>query len=206
MLYGVNQNRAASTAIAPGDRLSLGELMVLIAGAALGIGLLPVGSAVHFPVTGPFGLSLQGLLIVSYGTISGITMAAMILLIASRVRAGRPWGPAAVSLFVARLTAWVFLPMVIAGWIRNSGAFEPLGLFLRIHLAHSPATYAYEAFYYFWPVACFAFLIGCSLSGQAGRWWTLRGWWAEWLGMWMLVVWSVPSIVIMAGFIRTYLQ
>ena len=147
--------------------------MILIAGAALGLGLLPLGSATHLPVFGPNGVSLQGLVIAVHGTASGVTMAAVILLVASWWRSRRPWGPAAVSLFVAGFTAWLFLPMVAAGWIRNSGAFQPFSYSLRILLVHSPEAYAFEAFYHFWPVACLALLLGCSLSGQTKRWWAL---------------------------------
>ena len=206
MLHSTKRDGVPDESVPASDRLSLGQFMILIAGAALGLGLLPLGSAVHFPVFGRYGISLQGLVIALYGTVSGITMAALILLVASRLQSRRPWGPAAVSLFVAGVTAWLFLPMVAAGWIRNSGAFEPFSLFLRIHLAHSPESYAFEAFYYFWSVACLALFLGCSLSGQTQKWWALRGWWAEWLGMWVLAVWSIPALPIMAGFFKTYFR
>ncbi len=58
------------------DRLSLGQLMILIAGAAVGLGLLPLGSLSHLPVYGRTGISWQGLVIALYGTVSGATMAA----------------------------------------------------------------------------------------------------------------------------------
>ena len=120
MLDQVKRDGGDKRVASAGDRLSLGQLMFLIAGAALGLGLLPVRSAAHFPVTGPYGLSLQGMVIAFYGTVSGITMAAFFLLVMGRLRDRRPWGPAAVTLFVTGLTAWVFLPMVVIGWIRNS--------------------------------------------------------------------------------------
>jgi hypothetical protein len=206
MLNSTVRDGDPGAAVPAGDRLSLGQLMILIAGAALGLGLLPLGPAAHLPVFGPNGVSLQGVVIAVYGTVSGVTMAAVILLVASWWRSRRPWGPAAVSLFVAGVTAWLFLPMVAAGWIRNSGAFEPFSYLLRILLAHSPEAYAFEAYYHFWPVACLALFLGCSLSGQTKRWWALAGWWAEWLGMWVLAVWSIPSVPIMAGFFNTYFR
>ena len=186
------------------DRLSLNALMALVAGAALGLGLLPLGSRTG--AFGPDGPSWQAAVIVFYGTLSGVTMAALILLVASRIRSRRVWRPAAVSLFVAGLTAWLFLPMVATMWVQQSNAFEPFRLFLRIYLAHQPGQYAFEAFYHFWPVACAALFLGCLVSGQAPRWWTLRGWWAEWLGMWVLAAWSLPSIPIMVGFFKTYFR
>jgi hypothetical protein len=188
------------------DRLTLGELMTLIAGAAVGLGLLPLASLSHLPVYGPSGVSWQALVIALYGTVSGVTMAAFVLLTVARLRVRRTWGPAAVCLFTAGVTAWLFLPMVAVSWIQASGAFEPFSLYLRINLAHNPGAYAFEAFYYFWPVACLGLFIGCCLSGQAPRWWTLHGWWPEWLGMWVLAVWSVPAIPITAGFLRTYFR
>jgi hypothetical protein len=188
------------------DRLSIGQLMILIAGAAIGVGLLPLGAASHLPVFGPTGVSLQGLVIALYGTVSGITMAAFVLLIANRLRARRTWGPAAVCLFVAGLTAWLFLPMVAVSWIQASEAFEPFSLFLRINLAHNPGAYALEAFYYFWPVACLGLFVGCSLSGRGPAWWTFQGWWAEWLGMWVMAVWAIPSLPILIGFFKTYFR
>ncbi len=188
------------------DRLSLGQLMILIAGGAVGLSLLPLGAASHMPVFGPAGISPQGLVIAGYGTVSGITMAAFVLLLVNRIRVRREWGPAAVCLFTAGLTAWVFLPMVAVSWIQASGAFEPFSLFLRIKLAHNPGAYVYEAFYYFWPVACLGLFAGCCLSGQTSRWWALQGWWAEWLGMWVLAVWAIPSIPIMIGFFKTYFR
>jgi hypothetical protein len=189
-----------------GDRMSLGQLMILIAGAALGLGLLPLGSLSHLAVYGPSGVSWQGLVIALYGTVSGVTMAAFVLLIVNRLHVRRTWGPAAVSLFTAGITAWIFLPMVAVSWIHASGAFEPFSLYLRINLAHNPGSYALEAFYYFWPVACLTLFVGCWLSRQAPEWWALRGWWAEWLGMWVLAVWAVPSVPIIIGFFRTYIR
>ena len=115
------------------DRLSLGELMILIAGGAVGLGLLPLGVASHLPAFGPNGVSLQGVVVACYGTLSGITMAAMILLLVDRLKLRRPWGPAAVSLFVAGFTSWLFLPIVAFSWIQASGAFEPFSLLLRLH-------------------------------------------------------------------------
>jgi hypothetical protein len=188
------------------DRLSLGQLMILIAGAAVGLGLLPLGSLSHLPVYGRTGISWQGLVIALYGTVSGATMAAFVLLIVNHLIARRKWGPGAVSLFTSGITAWTFLPMVAVSWIRASGSFEPLSLFLRINLAHDPGSYALEAFYYFWPVACLALFVGCCLSGQAPRWWALRGWWPEWLGMWVLAFWAIPAIPIIIGFFRTYFR
>ncbi len=180
--------------------------MTLIAGAAIGLGLLPLGKASHLPAFGPNGISWQGLVIALYGTISGFTMAAVILLVADRLRVHRPWGPSAVCLFAAGITAWLFLPMVAASWVQASGEFKPFSLFLRIHLAHNPGSYALEAFYYFWPIACLAMLLGCSLSGQTPKWWACHGWWAEWLGMWVLAAWAIPALPIMAGFFKTYFQ
>jgi hypothetical protein len=188
------------------DRLSLGQLMILIAGAAIGLGLLPLGAASHLPVFGPNGVSWQGLVIALYGTISGVTMTAFVLLVANRLRIRRAWGPAAVCLFASGITAWLFLPMVAVSWIHASGAFEPFSLFLRINLAHNPGTYALEAFYFRWPVACLALFVGCSLSRQAPKWWAFQGWWAEWLGMWVLAAWSVPSLPIIVGFFKTYFR
>ncbi len=188
------------------DRLSLGQLMILIAGGAVGLSLLPLGAASHMPVFGPAGISQQGLVIACYGTVSGITMAAFVLLLVNRIHVRRAWGPAAVCLFTAGLTAWLFLPMVAASWIRASGAFEPFSYLLRILVAHDPGAYAFEAFYHFWPVACLWLLVGCCLSGQTSRWWALQGWWAECLGMWVLAVWAIPSIPIMIGFFNTYFR
>ncbi len=133
-------------------------------------------------------------------------MAALILLAVNRLRERRTWGPAAVSLFVAGVTAWLFLPMVAASWVQQSGVFEPFAFLLRTALAHAPGMYALEAFYHFWPVACLALFVGCSLSGQSPRWWAFRGWWPEWLGMWVLVAWALPSFPIVVGFFRTYLR
>jgi hypothetical protein len=188
------------------DRLSLGKSMILIAGAAFGLGLLPLGAATHQPVFGPSGISWQGMIITFYGALSGITMAAFCLLVADRMRCRRPWGPAAVSLFAAGFTAWLFLPMVAAAWVVASGVFEPFSFFRHIFVAHNMGAYAYEAFYHFWPVACLALFVGCNLSGQARRWWAFEGWWAEWLGMWVLVNWTVPAIPILAAFLQTYFR
>ena len=44
-----------------GDRLTLGHLMMLVAGAALGLGLLPLRAACQLPVFEPDGISWQGL-------------------------------------------------------------------------------------------------------------------------------------------------
>jgi hypothetical protein len=206
MRIPVESAGGGDTIIPAGDRLSLGQLMILVAGAALGLGLLPLGAATHLPVVGPNGISWQGLLIGSYGTLSGVTMAAFVLMVAGRLRARRTWGPAAVSLFVAGLTAWLFLPMVATTWVQVSGKFEPFALLLRINLAHPMGSYALEAFYHFWPVACLAMFVGCALSGQVSGWWKLRGWWAEWLGMWVLAAWALLSIPVMIGFFRTYFR
>ena len=178
--------------------------MALVGGAAVGLGLLPLGSRTG--AIGPDGPPWQAVVIVSYGALSGVTMAAFVLLILDRIRSRRTWGPAAVSLFVAGLTAWLFLPMVAATWVQQSNAFEPFRLFLHLIMAHQPGAYAFEAFYHFWPIACASLLVACILSGQAPRWWRLRGWWAEWLGMWVLVAWSVPCIPILVGFFRVYFR
>ncbi len=206
MLSEMTGSSAADKTSSCRDRLSLGQMMILVAGAGLGLGLLPLGHASHLPFLGPNGISLQGFAIASYGIVSGVTMSALVLLIIDRWRNCRSWGPAAVSLFASGLTAWLFVPMVAVAWIHASGAFEPFSLFLRINLAHNPGTYAYEAFYHFWPVACLALFVGCILSGQSTRWWRMNGWWGEWLGMWVLGVWAIPALPIVAAFLRTYLR
>jgi hypothetical protein len=92
MLYSTKRDGVPDESVPASDRLSLGQFMILIAGAALGLGLLPLGSAVRFPVFGPSGISLQGLVIALYGTVSGVTMAALTQDILSLNRA-RPRHP-----------------------------------------------------------------------------------------------------------------
>jgi hypothetical protein len=96
---------------------------------------------------------------------SGITMDALGLLIADRIRLRRAWGPAAVCLFTAGFTAWLFLPMVAAAWVVGSWVLEPFSFFRHIFFAHNMGAYDYEAFYHFWPIACLALFVGCNLSG-----------------------------------------
>lgn len=184
------------------EQLTLWDALVLISGASVGLWLLVLagkGGTIPRGVASPAGLVFG-----FYATISGITMAALPLMVWDRLFRRHVWRAGALSLFLAGSTAWLFLPMIVSGMLMQSRAFDPYTLMLRLHVAHAPGAYAYEAFYHFWPIASAAMLVGCLLSQQAGRWWALATWWPNWLGMWMLAAWSLPAPLIVMQFVQQY--
>ena len=151
--------------------LSLGTAMILIAGAAVGLALLRL-------MPPPWELfDWRSWMAAFYAALSGVTMAVAVLLIVARLRGVRRWRTGAMACFTMGTGLWLFAPII------------PMDRLLH-HGFDAPFIYSF----YFQPIlGLLLFLAGVVAGKPVPRWWTCRGWWPEWLGMWVLVAWSVAG-------------
>jgi len=192
---------AAARSKATTDQLTIAESLFLTAGAAVGLWQVTAAtqelSFLHKPAE--FGWS--GGVLIFYAVLSGMTMAAVLLMIRAQLHQRRTWPPAAIVLFAAGLLAWCLLPLATNGFVLNAETHRPLDWELERFAAYDPGAFTLAGCFHLWPLVSFGLLLVCGLSGAAAPWWMLRGWWAEWLGMWTLVAWSAPLALTACRFV-----
>ncbi len=141
--------------------------MVLIAGAAYGLWLFQdefSGSSVA-----------DNCLFAAVAVLGGISLAGVPIVIIDRIRTGRNWRSGALLWFAVGMTAWSLAPAVT---------------FVRLKVS-SDHSIAGPCFVYALPLMGLFSLATIFIGGRpVRRWWTCRGWWPEWFGMWMLVGWA----------------
>ena len=108
-------------------------------------------------------------------------------------------------LFVAGCGAAIFTPMVVIKWMLENNNFQPWEMYAQLLVAHEPGTYALEAYFHMWPIAAFFLLVAAIIGGDSKHWYLLRGYWADGIGLWCMLAWSIPSPFVIWGFARTYL-
>jgi hypothetical protein len=173
------------------EQLSLGQLMVLTGGAAIG---MAVYQSARHNLQFNIDLGWKEVVFACYLSLAGVAMAAAVMLAIERFRWRRPWSPPAVALFVAGLVAWCQMPFCTSTFLVLSSSEPAHKWFDKVYLAYEPGTLSLVGFSEIWPLVSIALLVACAASGQAPRWWQLRGAWSQWLGMWMLAAWSLPAV------------
>ena len=173
------------------EQLSLGQLMLLVSGAAVG---MAVFQASRVGLLLPFELGYSELVFGCYLSLAGVAMVAAVMMVVEKLRWGRPWSPPATALFVVGLLAWCLAPLASCSFVILAPFAPPGRWFDEAYLNYQPGTLALVGFSEVWPVVSVSLLAACGASGQAPQWWQLRGAWPEWLGMWMLAAWSLPAI------------
>ena len=185
----------------PSNRFSIASILVLTTGAAIGLSLLRIAHASgSIPVT--IGYVVYGF----YCSISGMTIAALPLILWDRVFRGVTWGIGTHYLFVSGCSAAIFMPMIVTKWALEDTQFEPWHTYARLLVAHDPGTYALEAFYHMWPVVAFLLFIAVLVGAANRQWYLIRGYWADGIGIWCMLAWSIPFPFVIWGFAGTYLR
>jgi hypothetical protein len=174
------------------EQLTIGQLLVLMGGAAVG---MAVYQTARENLATNEGLRFGWIEVVftCYLALGGVAMVAAVLMLLERWRFRRPWSPPAAALFVVGLLAWCTTPLVastflVLGTSYNSRWFD------RALCVYEPGTLSLVGFSEVWPVMSLVLLAACAGSGQVSRWWQFRGAWPDWLGMWMLTAWSLPAV------------
>ena len=159
----------------PRQQLTILEAMVLIAGVAFGLWL----------IKDPFNSSdPPGVVIVTVEILGGLSIAGAPMMLLDRFRHSRKWRTGAFVWFGLGLVSWGLVPAI---------TIERLNLGKQGGVA--PICYIYML-----PLMSLFFLTACAISGRPVRqWWTCRGWWPEWVGMYVLVGLAVVGVYLMYG-------
>jgi hypothetical protein len=122
-----------------------------------------------------------------YSCLSGLNMGALILLVVDRLKTRRPWRVGAIMLFTMGMASWLWTTHVAREFIRPDRSFGSIDQYLW-HLVSSGDRAL--------PLISLLLLIACLVGGRTRNWWRCRGWWGEWLGMWVLTLWSIPAVAL----------
>jgi hypothetical protein len=174
------------------DRPPLAPAATLLTAALFGAVTLPLLVVVEMR---PLTLA-AGVLFACHGALTGVTAMAAAWLIYYRLLERRTWNPAAAALVAIAAGALWFLPLVPRSVDGHLFYVDPTSWLRAAAAARDPALLSLAAYFHCWPIACLAIWIGCCASGQARGWWRLRGWWPEWLAMWLLAIWSLPAVYV----------
>jgi hypothetical protein len=171
------------------DRFTFLHAATLLAAAGVGaVGLPQLVIVDARPV-----ITLALILFACHGALTGATTMAAAWLIYYRLRQRRTWNAAGAALVAIAAASLWFFPLVPRSVDGHLFYADPSHWLLAAGAARDPTLLSLAAYFQCWPVACLAIWTGCCLSGQAAGWWRLRGWWPEWLGMWLLTAWSLPA-------------
>jgi hypothetical protein len=173
------------------DQLTIGHLLVLMGGAAIGMAIHRM--ACH-RLLYSIDFGWREVVFALYLALAGVAMAASVLMLVERYYAPRPWTPPAASLFSIGLVAWTVTPFLTNTFVVFDSCSQPDLWFRHFFLAYEPGAMALAGFSRVWPLLSLSLLAACAASGQVPRWWQMRGAWPDWLGMWMLAAWSLPAV------------
>ena len=158
------------------QQLTILEAMVLIAGVAFGLWLFQENIGRGQPLSGDFWL------VCGVAVFGGLSLAGTPIILFDRFRKQRRW----------RSGAFLWLGMGLACW-----GIAPAIAMIRLKLG-SDRSMAVSCFAYSLPLMGLFLLFACVIGGRpVPRWWTCRGWWPEWFGMWMLVGWSLTGLYVL---------
>ena len=105
-----------------GLRLGLWEVMVLIAGLAFGLWLVLADFRGNNAEMG--GDVSKIVLLGSAAVLGGLALVGVPLLLAEKVRRGRPWGPGKILWFASGTSAWLLWPPVVFRRMKGEQGFE----------------------------------------------------------------------------------
>jgi hypothetical protein len=154
----------------PRQQLTILEAMVLIAGIAFGLWLFD--DDVDIPK------DIEDWVLIATDMLGGLTLAATPLFVVSGWR--RRWRSGAFLWLGMGLVSWGLAPAIIVERLTTSSSAAP------------------ACFVYILPLIGLFFLMACGIAGRPiRRWWTCRGWWPEWLSMYVLCGWAVVGVYVL---------
>ena len=174
------------------DRIALAPAVTLAAAGLAGGVAMPLLVAVE---TRPL-VATAAVLFACHGALAGVTVMAAAWLVYYRLCQRRTWNAPCTALVALAAGGLWFFPLVPRSVDGLLFYADPSHWLLAAQAARDPALLVLAAYFQCWPLACLAVWLGCWLSGQAAGWWRLRGWWPQWLAMWLLAIWSLPSVCI----------
>jgi hypothetical protein len=154
-------------------QLTILDAMILIAGVAFGLWLFgPEFAEAHDD---------QWLVIV-VSILGGVSLAGTPLILMDRFQGGRRWRSGALHWLAMGLGCWAFVPALTT---------------LRLEIV-SKRSIAPTCFVYSLPLMGLFLLLATLIGGRPiARWWICRGWWPEWVGMWILVGWAATGCYVL---------
>jgi hypothetical protein len=162
---------------APRQQLTILEAMVLIAGIAFSLWLFEEDLDRYSP------WDVEGWVMIAVAVLGGISLAGGPMLVVDRIRNRRRWRSGALLWFAISLAAWGLAPALTV---------------IRVNPGGTTGSMAGPCFFYSLPLMGLFSLVACAVAGRpARRWWTCRGWWPEWFGMWVLVGWSATGAYVL---------
>ncbi len=171
----------------PRQQLGLREAMILIAGVAVGLWLF-ADRIKQLPSN-----DLDDWLVVLVAVLGGVSLAGAPVLLIDRSKHRRRWRSGAFMWFAVSVGCWGLAPAIAL--VRLKPVPPPMA---------PPGTMASVCFVYTLPLMALFLLGACGVAGRpAAGWRRCRGWWPEWLGMWMLVGWSAVGVYVL---VRIYMD
>ena len=175
--------------------LTLVEVMCLVAGSSLGLWRVSVAVTSGFWDIADWRSWLYGV----YSCLTGINLAALVLLTYDRLRTRRPWNIGAVFLFAVGIASWLWVSAAVTDFVRPDWPFPSFVGLLSEFI--SPIGSAVEGL----PLLSLFLVVACLLGGRARRYWSFKRWWCEWLGMWLMTIWAIPGLAfIVIGFVELW--
>ena len=168
-------------------QIAIWEIMVLVAGAAAGLGWVKVALK-DFEGSG-IKLNFRewwAWLILVYACVLGMTMAISGMLVVDRFRTGYRWRAGAMAWFVIGCLAWLLAALTAVDHLFLGPdpillEFSLEGLTGGLHVG-----------------GILLFLTFLASGRAVRRWWRAAGWWPEWTGMWLLALMSIGGSVAVA--------
>jgi hypothetical protein len=161
------------------EQLTILDAMFLIAGAAFGLWMF----LDEFESTQLFAEpdGEQWLLVVT-SVLGGLSMAGAPIILLDRFRGGHRWRSGALQWLAVGLATWSLAPAITLARMQVTGN----------------AGLAGSCFAYSLPLMGLFLFVATLIGGRPiQRWWTCRGWWPEWFGMWVLVGWSLAGLYVL---------
>ncbi len=178
-------------------RMTIPRLLTLTAGAAAGLAAIP-----QAPASNVINLVLFTMLFVA----SGIACAAVPMLLADRLVRHRTLEPASLCLIVTAIVSLIYLPLLWASWVINNKRVDYWDGYVRQLFVSDPGDYAAVAMFNVWPLVAFSLLLAVLLGNPPKLWYLLHGYWANGLGLWVIIAWSIPFPIIVFDFTLRHLM
>ena len=160
----------------PREQLTIFDSMVLIAGIAVGLWLFQENIGRGSPTEGDFWL------VCGVAVFGGLSLAGTPIVLLDWLRSRRRWRTGAFLWFALGLASWGIAPAVAL---------------IRFKVG-SDRSMAVPCFVYSLPLMGLFLLLACVVGGRpVPRWWTCRGWWPEWFGMWVMVGWAITGVYVL---------
>ena len=128
------------------------------------------------------------------------------MLLADRLIRHRTLEPASLCLIVTAIVSLTYLPLVWASWVINNKRVDSWDGYVRQLFVSDPGDFALTAMFNVWPLVAFSLLIAVLLGNAPKRWYLLQGYWANGLGLWVVIAWSIPSPIVVFDFTLRHLM